>query len=78
MKNYLALAGAAAALSFLVAPAPTKAQAVFESAYSQPAQMIDDLNVGSHLSFGPRAIITPAAAPTRQVGHGSMRRTMTH
>ena len=54
MKKLLTFAVAAMALSCLTAPAPAQAQAVFESIYTQPAQMVDGLNVGARISPASR------------------------
>lgn len=77
MKKQLTFAAAVAAFSYPAVTTPANAQAVFESAYSQPAQMIDDLNVGSRFSFGPGSSAAPnLAVQTRVVAHGPMRRAV--
>jgi len=54
MIKILTLAGAALALSCLTATPPAQAQAVFESIYTQPVEMVDGMNVGARISLAPR------------------------
>jgi hypothetical protein len=79
MKKFLTFAGAAIALSCLAANAPAKAQAVFESIYTQPAQMVDGMNVGDRISATPRfAAATVTAAQKCGAGVVCKRRHGAH
>ena len=65
MKKILTFAVASLALSCLTATTPAQAQAVFESIYTQPAQMVDGMNVGARIAPASRFGAATAAPKCR-------------
>jgi hypothetical protein len=64
MTKILTIAAAALALWSLTGAA--RAQSAFENAYTQPAQMVDDIAIGARIGDQPRfgrAVVTVVVAP---------------
>lgn len=62
MGRILLSSAAALALVIFTANAPSKAQVTFESAYAQPAVMVDGIHVGARISREPEIGPFPVVA----------------
>lgn len=70
MRLMLTLSVAAMALLSFAANAPANAQVTFESAYAQPANMLDGVDVGARISMEPDVFAPP---PQQQVEVAAVR-----